>query len=443
MPGFASGSESTMYADNVDFSGSDSPSPKMVSNGQILIGSVVSPKIRVGTLGSSDSSITWTVGPGTITGQVTGGSTVGKTITGNSGGSLSPSGGNWDLLGSGSITSSGSGSTLTYALTGLTSHALLVGAGTATITKVGPTATAGQVLQSAGSSADPAFSTATYPSTATSTGTILRATGTNWAASTSTYPDTNAVSTLLYASSSNVMSALATANNGTLVTSNTGVPSILAGPGTTGNILQSNAAAAPSFSSATYPSSTTVSQILYSSATNVVSGLATANRAVITTNSTGVPVATALATDGQLIIGSTAGAPAAASLTAGSNITITPGSNSITIAATGGLTWTEVTGTSQNAAVGNGYICNNAGLVTVTLPANFAVGDIVHIVGKGAGLWRLTANTGDTIHFGNQDSSSAGSLTATNKYDCVQVIGITANTDWAVTGVAQGNLTVA
>ena len=44
--------------------------------------------------------------------------------------------------------------------------------------------------------------------------------------STSTYPDTNAINTLLYASSANVMAALATANNGILVTSSGGVPSI-------------------------------------------------------------------------------------------------------------------------------------------------------------------------------------------------------------------------
>jgi hypothetical protein len=44
--------------------------------------------------------------------------------------------------------------------------------------------------------------------------------------STTTYPATNAVSTLLYASSANVMAALATANSGVLVTNGSGVPSI-------------------------------------------------------------------------------------------------------------------------------------------------------------------------------------------------------------------------
>ncbi len=131
--------------------------------------------------------------------------------------------------------------------------------------------TTGNILQS-NAAAAPSFSTATYPSTAGaagsviisdgtnkitstslwpntvgSTGTLLRSNGTSNAYTTSTYPDTNAVSTLLYASSSNVMSSLATANNGTLVTSNTGVPSILAGPGVANQALISNAAAAPSF----------------------------------------------------------------------------------------------------------------------------------------------------------------------------------------------------
>jgi hypothetical protein len=62
------------------------------------------------------------------------------------------------------------------------------------------TATAGQMLQS-GASTTPAWST-------------------------STYPGTNAVNTLLYASSANVMAALATANSSVLITSAGGVPSL-------------------------------------------------------------------------------------------------------------------------------------------------------------------------------------------------------------------------
>jgi len=105
----------------------------------------------------------------------------------------------------------------------------------------------------------------------------------------------------------------------------------------TGTVLQgAGVGVAPVFSTATYPSTTTINEILYSSATNAVAGLATANRAVLTTNASGVPSWTALSSNGQLIIGSAAGSPAAATLTAGTGISITNASNSITIAATGG-----------------------------------------------------------------------------------------------------------
>lgn len=52
------------------------------------------------------------------------------------------------------------------------------------------TAATGKVLQGAGVGTAPAFSTATYPATATTTGQILRADGTNWVGTTATYPNT-------------------------------------------------------------------------------------------------------------------------------------------------------------------------------------------------------------------------------------------------------------
>lgn len=59
-------------------------------------------------------------------------------------------------------------------------------------------------------------------------GKILRSDGTDLVYTTATYPTTTAISTLLYSSAANVISALATANSGILVTSATGVPSISA-----------------------------------------------------------------------------------------------------------------------------------------------------------------------------------------------------------------------
>lgn len=128
----------------------------------------------------------------------------------------------------------------------------------------------GQLFQSNGAAA-PSWTTATFPSSAGSAGTILRSDGTNWVASTATFANTYAVSTILYASSSNTVSGLAAAQNGVLVSGNTNVPVMLAGPAATGRMLQSNAAAAPSWSTATFPSTGgAAGNILISDGTNYI-----------------------------------------------------------------------------------------------------------------------------------------------------------------------------
>lgn len=107
-----------------------------------------------------------------------------------------------------------------------------------------------------------------------------------------------------------------------------------------------------------------------------------------------------------------------------------------------GIIWEEVTGTSKAAEVDYGYICNNAGLVTVTLPDTATVGAVVAVAGKGAGLWKLKANAGETIKFGNKTTSDAGYLQGTLQYDTVSVVCITADTTWEVY-YSVGNLTIA
>jgi hypothetical protein len=99
-----------------------------------------------------------------------GGTTIVSTLTGNSGGPVSPTGNNINTIGSGSITIVGSPgtSTLTTQLTGLTNHNVLVGSGTDTITKVAP-GTAGVPLVSQGAASDPIFGTATVPGGGTGT----------------------------------------------------------------------------------------------------------------------------------------------------------------------------------------------------------------------------------------------------------------------------------
>ena len=132
-----------------------------------------------------------------------------------------------------------------------------------------------------------------------------------------------------------------------------------------------------------------------------------------------------------------------ATITAGAGISVTPGANTITIATTNGIAWTEVTGTTQAMAVDSGYIANNAGLVTLTLPATAVVGDRIRIAGKGAGGWRCGQNAGQTINFGNTATTAgvAGYIDSTNQYDALELLCITADTTWVALS-SVGNLNV-
>lgn len=106
--------------------------------------------------------------------------------------------------------------------------------------------------------------------------------------------------------------------------------------------------------------------------------------------------------------------------------------------------FTEITSTSQAMAINNGYILNSTALVTATLPLVSSVGDLVWIVGKGSGGWQIAQNAGQTIHFGNQDTTIGvgGHLDSTNQYDAIQLLCTAANTDWTCTGISQGNIDV-
>jgi len=96
----------------------------------------------------------------------------------------------------------------------------------------------------------------------------------------------------------------------------------------------------------------------------------------------------------------------AATLTAGSGISITDGAGSVTIAATGVSATTEVTGTSATMVANNDYIANNVGLVTLTLPTTAALGSEIGVFYKGAGGWLVAQNAGQQISIGTSTSTS-------------------------------------
>jgi len=115
----------------------------------------------------------------------------------------------------------------------------------------------------------------------------------------------------------------------------------------------------------------------------------------------------------------------------------------------GGLTWTEVTGTTQSMVSNNGYIANNVGLVTLTLPTTIAVGGLIPVSGFGAGGWTIAQNSGQQIFWdaGGVDGTNettlgvTGSLSSTDRYNCIEVQCVVANTTFIVRW-AKGNITI-
>lgn len=96
------------------------------------------------------------------------------------------------------------------------------------------TAATGKYLQGAGVGTAPTFSTATLPSTATGTGTILRADGTNWVATTATYPATTTAFQLLVSTATSVVGGLTAGSTGQVLTGVSGaVPAFSATPSVT------------------------------------------------------------------------------------------------------------------------------------------------------------------------------------------------------------------
>src|ERR1700761_723533 len=69
-------------------------------------------------------------------------------------------------------------------------------------------------------------------------------------------------------------------------------------------------------------------------------------------------------------------------------------------------------------------------------------GDIMRIAGKGAGGWQISQNSGQTIHFGDDNTTSgvSGNIASQNSNDCLELLCTTDNTDFTVLS-SIGNLT--
>lgn len=153
----------------------------------------------------------------------------------------------------------------------------------------------------------------------------------------------------------------------------------------------------------------------------------------------------------QTLTGNSGGAvpPAAGNINVlgSGSITVTgnPGTSTLTISDTGGgIPWTVITAAAAGMAVNNGYIANNAGTCTLTLPAVSAVGSIIRVTGiNNNSGWQIAQNAGNQIFFGSSSTTAGatGYLQCTNTYDSVELVCVTPNANWVVLS-SVGNITV-
>lgn len=279
-----------------------------------------------------------------------------------------------------------------------TQYNVQVGGASGTLTNVAPSATSGVPVISQGASANPIFGTVVVAGGGTGATTltgVLTGNGTSAVtASAVTQHD------ILVGGASNAITSVAPS-------ATSGVP-----------VISQGASADPVFGTA------------------VVAGGGTG---VTTMTTAYAPVCAGTTATGALQVASTGLS------TSGFVLTSTGASSLPTFQAipASGTTWSVITA-DQTAAVNNGYICNKAGLLTITLPTTAAVGTIIEVSGMNTALgWKIGQNASQQIFFGTSSTTSGtgGSLASSNIYDSVRLICNTANLTWIVLS-SVGNITV-
>lgn len=323
------------------------------------------------------------------------------TSAGTAGQPLLSGGGGGTAMSFGTLGIAGGGT----AATSFTAYAVVCGGTTSTgaLQSVASVGTSGQILTSNGVGALPTFQSAT-----SALGQALtRVDDTNVTLTLGGAPTTALLSaTSLTLGWSGQLSltrggtnASLTASNGGIVYSTASAMAILSGTATAGQILQSGSSAAPSWSTATYPPTTTINQLLYSSSANVVAGLATANGGMLNASSSGVPSMTVSptlgvqqTTRGSLILANTAAGAFAATIqssnsaTAATTITLPPdaGTNGYVLSTNGsGVTnWIAVGGTGTVTSVAASF---TGGLVSIGGSPITAAGTLAFTVAGTSG----------------------------------------------------------
>jgi len=201
-------------------------------------------------------------------------------------------------------------------------------------------------------------------------------------------------------------------NNAVLIGSTNGNITSISVPALANQVLLSGASSMPSWSTATYLSTTNANNILYSSSTNVIGEISTVNNGVLITNNSGVPSFLANSTTPGWVLTANASAPP-----------------SWQAAPSGGnVSWTDQS-SSFAASVNNAYFISGA--ATATLPASPSQGNLIKFTVDTASAFVIKANTGQIIRLGSLAvSTRAGTLTNSAIGDSITLIYRTVGAAW-------------
>lgn len=207
-----------------------------------------------------------------------------------------------------------------------------------------------------------------------------------------------------------------TASNGGIVYSTASALAILAGTATAGQILQSGASTAPSWSTTTYPATNAINTMMYASAANILSSIAAANNALLNTSSSGVP---SMVVPGNLKVVGTNASGVIAGRTLGYAIqsfstssTYTPSTGCIyalvyIVGGGGGGGGSSATsGIQYSAGGGGGYGELRVGVFSIV---TIGASQSVTIGAAGAQNLGSTGGNGGTSSFGSLINSAGGS----------------------------------
>lgn len=142
-----------------------------------------------------------------------------------------------------------------------------------------------------------------------------------------------------------------TASNGGIFYSTATAGAILSGTATANQVLLSGSSSAPSWSTATYPATTTINQLLYSSSNNVIAGITASANGVLISGTTNIPSWLAAGTTGQVLIATTSNPPSWGTLSSIAVTSITGTANQIAASSsTGAVTLSFTDGISIGAS---------------------------------------------------------------------------------------------